>query len=118
MAGQKISQIVLTRPRGFRYKGVPSSLSANVLQTPSHEKEIHFPISILQTPAPDRRFVLFRGHHAGFVCAATHSLRPIRQSTARCARPISWRDAGGEVRHLAASAQHEAAALERMYEAR
>ena len=38
--------------------------------------------------------------------------------TAHFARPISRRYAGGEVRHFAAAAQHEATALERMYTAR
>src|SRR4029077_38480 len=88
------------------------------VQTPFNEKEIRFPISILQTSPPIRRFTLLRGDHARSVCAATHSLRPIGQFTAHCARPISWRYAGSEVRYLAADAQHETAACESRYEIR
>ena len=46
------------------------------------------------------------------------SLRPSGQFTAHRSRPISWRDAGSEVRYLAAIAQHETAACERDVQSR
>src|SRR4026207_2408284 len=83
-----IEKSTLTRFPGCRRKNHSG-------RTPSNEKEIHFPISILQIPSPDRRFVLLRGDNARSVCAATHAVGPVEQSTAGRPRPISWRDAGG-----------------------
>ena len=78
--------------------------------TPSNEKEIRFPIRILQTSSPARRSALLCGDHNRPAGAAANALCAIGQFTSDCAGPISRRDAGGEVRYLAAAARHETAA--------
>ena len=61
-------------------------------QAPFNEKEIRFPISILQTSPLIRGFALLRRDYDRSVCAATHSVW-LCCRTAHCAGPISKRNA-------------------------